>query len=149
MVLRPQLDLGGFHVADADANMTKAESILTEAWQTSHQRAHTTRWTWSGVDALARTPQHHELVDGVPLLRLAVVPGVDVERELPLQRSAIYNVRVLRLPIALAAEHAGLPGWPRDVPHPLMVWTELMSDASPRVREAAEALETSLPEGWH
>jgi hypothetical protein len=148
MVLRPQLDLGGFHVHGADSNVTEAEGILADAWKTGHARAAATRWTWSGVNALARTPEDPGLVEAAPLLRVAVVPGVQVELELPLTPAALYNVRVLRLPIALAAEHPGLPGWPGDVPHPLMVWTELMCDANPRAHEAANALENALPPGW-
>lgn len=151
--LRPGLDLGGFRLKNAGsktANLTHVRRVLAQEWSRQVVGDQLPRWRWGGTEALgqiAGTENH--FVHGPPVVALAVDPRVvDVSGILPIVRSEIYNIRLRRLPIVAAADHGELEGWPASVPHPLMVWSELMCSSDPRVHEAAEELANVAPPGW-
>lgn len=151
--LRSSLDLGGFRLkvgGPKTANLAHVRRVLAEEWSRQAAGDRIPPWRWGGTEALrhiAGTKSY--FVEGFPSVSLAVAPTVeDVSAILPIARSEIYNIRLHRLPIAAAAEHDGLEGWPASVPHPLMVWSELMCNSDPRVHEAAEELSNILPSGW-
>lgn len=151
--VRSSLDLGGFRLKGAGpktSNLTHIRRVLADEWAKQSTDHRIPPWRWGSTEALrhiAGTESY--FVEGFPEVSLAVAPEVeDVSTILPVVRSDIYNIRIHRLPIAAATKHDGLAGWPLSLPHPLMVWSELMCSSEPRVREAAEELSNTLPTGW-
>lgn len=148
-VLRPKLDRGGFRLRSGLADPQRARAALTKL----AARTRSPRWLWGGAEATRHVDaMAGYVVDapgaGAPTVDIAVLPDVDVSVELPLVPADVSAVRVRALPFAGAARHDGLEGWPTTVPHPLLVWSELMCDPDPRSRETAKQLEERLPEGW-
>jgi hypothetical protein len=156
--VRSSLDLGGFRLKEGGpqaSNLTHVRRVLADEWAKQSTGHRIPPWRWGGTEALRHIAgTENYFIEGgpgveVPVVSLAIAPSVeDVSAILPIVRSEIYNIRLHRLPIAAATKHDGLDGWPPSVPHPLMVWSELMCSSEPRVREAAEELSNTLPPGW-
>lgn len=155
--LRPKLDMGGYRLRGAGpsgSNLSHVRDELGRVWSQQSRDEGSVGWGWGGAEALRHVEATSgRLLDGGlgggPVITLFVDPAIDdVSARIPIAASDTYNIRVRHLPFRAAMQHEGPAGWPASVPHPLMVWTELMCDPDPRVREVAEVLEREVPEGW-
>jgi hypothetical protein len=129
-LVRPRLLVGQYRTPDADPSSLEArlEQVLPED----------TSWGWGGGAAANRLTEFYR--GGRTVLHLAE-PSQEIIRRLKALPSKEGDLVVLRTPGHIAFDGAA----PRTV-HPLLVYTELLTEGTERAREAAEMLrERFLP----
>ncbi len=131
-VVRPRLFVGSFRVQERDPQAL--ERRIEEALE-----RHGVPWCWGGGAALHRGSGFYR---GEATVLHLPEPPVDLPRVLRALPAKEGPLTVLRLPGPVAAE-----GSEAHTAHPLLVYTELMTQGDPRGREAAAELWREYLEG--
>ena len=122
--VRPSLLVGSYRTQDIDpaALETRIAPILDKNCE----------WRWGGGAAALRMTGYFR--GEKTIVHVAEAP-VDLPKELRAVPDRLGPLSVLRSP-----GHSGFKGTTVDTAHPLLVYTELLTDGSERAREAAQLL---------
>lgn len=122
--VRPSLLVGSYRTQDIDpaALETRIAPILDKCAE----------WRWGGGAAAYRMTGHFR---GEKTVVHVAEASVDLPKKLRAVPDRLGPLSVLRSP-----GHSGFKGTTVDTAHPLLVYTELLTDGSERAREAAELL---------